>query len=928
MKRFIVRYSVLVISIISLTISNAWAKDVDPSVEACIKKSNFPKANLPLITYQFGANYKQVLLTKDERYHQGKKKLEQAAHNFLRSFKYRDLNWPRDLEVRDTGDWSATGFNGHNYNGTHPAVVVYYSPEVYCWIKNNRKGAIPDGGVIIKEMFAAPANRYQGIALDKLFTPWWTVMIKDSRGSVDGWYWLSVFDSVDKIDNTKGDAKRTHLQKLSYDEPEVYPESGFGSYCIRCHVSSESEYTFSTLANIDGPYIRFKDDLSWKNVKPKKASTHPGMDAFAKIAHTKTLARRLLKNKQQKLEFAKHFKSLPPLDVHMAAMHSEFAARAWAHGDSTSQWVTSDQCMGCHSGDNTPYGPNMYVKKNFLGDSGIDISPWGEWKYSLMGLAGRDPIFHAQLESESVYSKGQSPFGPEKIQDTCLKCHGAMGQRQFHLDNGHSKLFTHDRVFSKDKYGALARDGISCTTCHQMKDNSGKDILSIATGNFETLPLKNGKNVILGPYHDPKTYAMDNGLGMMPKGSNFIKSSRVCASCHTVHLPVIDSTGKPVKTKKSIGGGVFEQSTYPEWVNSSYYKTKSCQSCHMPDHYGSEDNKVIAKIANIQDSDFPKGVVTHDGKKEELAAHFLTDEKNITIPKRPYRRHTLQGINIFGLEMFRQFPELLGMSKASYMTYNKKGIHHAILQGNLMAKTKTAKTQILESYYKDGFLNLTVKVFNLAGHRFPSGVGFRRAFLEVRAGDWCSGCTDTVGVILGSLKKALPSEFHVKKAYQKHHNLITDPNDVQIYEELVQDDTNNFTTSFLRIHNVIKDNRLLPKGWILGGPAHGREEGISQAHFLKSTNPGPVAIKDKDFTDGTGSDTVRYKIKMKNRPSNVSVKLYYQSIPPRYLKDRFSAAPNGIHTKRLYHIVTRLRTIGTPIANWKLLISKDSSSVK
>ena len=921
------KFSLLFLLTYSLS-THAITKAIDPSVQKCIQESEFEKANLPLITYQFGNNYKQILLTKDERYHLAKKKLEQASHNFLRGFKYRDLNWPKDLEVRDTGDWSATGFNGHNYNGTHPAVVVYYSPEVYCWIKNNRKGAIPDGGVIIKEMYAAPANRYKGIALEDLFTPWWTVMIKDSRASVDGWYWLSIFDNVDNIDNTKGTSKRTFKQKLSYDEPEVYPESGFGAYCIRCHTSSESEYTFSSLGNVDGPYIRYKDDMSWKTVKPQKGKTHPAMDAFAKIAYTKTAARRLLKNKKQSLAFKNYFKTLPSLDIHAASLHSEFATRAWAHGDSSSQWVTSDQCMGCHSGDNTPYGPNMYVKKPFLGDSGVDISPWGEWRYSLMGLAGRDPIFHAQLESESVYSKGSSELSPAKIQNLCLKCHGAMGQRQFHLDFNQSKLFTHDKVFSKDKYGALSRDGISCTVCHQMKDNTGQDIVSIASGKFETLPLENGQNVILGPYHDPKTYAMENGLNMVPRGSNFIKTSRVCASCHTVHLPVVNKNGSIVKTKKSYKGGVFEQSTYSEWVNSSYYKTKSCQGCHMLDHYGNEENKVVAKIANIQDSDFPKGTVTHNGKTEKLAAHFLTKDENINIPKRPYRRHTLQGINIFGLEMFRQFPELLGISKASYMTYNKKGIHHAILEGDRMAKKRTAKVQILESFYKEGFLNLTVKVTNLAGHRFPSGVGFRRAFLEVNTGNWCSGCTDSVGVILGNNKKALPSEFHKDNKHQRHHEIITNPNDVQIYEELVQDDTNRFTTSFLRIHKVIKDNRLLPRGWVLGGPAYGSEEGISKEAFLKSTSPGPLAIKDKNFTDGTGSDIVRYKIKMSSKPSNVSVKLYYQAIPPRYLKDRFDAAPNGIHTKRLYHIVTRLRTIGTPIADWKLLISRSSSAVK
>jgi len=48
---------------------------------------------------------------------------------------------------------------------------------------------------------------------------------------------------------------------------------------------------------------------------------------------------------------------------------------------------------------------------------------------------------------------------------------------------------------------------------------------------------------------------------------------------------------------------------------------------------------------------------------------------------------------------------------------------------------------------------------------FPSGVGFRRAFLEFRVVDndtgktvWCSGCTNELGVIMNGNER-LPSEL-------------------------------------------------------------------------------------------------------------------------------------------------------------------------
>lgn len=909
------------------------AFEIDFKVNECIEKmvttDGIQKANLPLITYQLGKDQFEIMNLKDERYHLAKDKLEETTQEFLRNFTYRKLKWPRDMEMRDTGDWSLAGFNGHNYNGTHPAVVVYYSPEAYCWVKNDRKGVIPDGAVIIKEMYPPPAGKYQGIALNDLYTPWWTVMIKDQRGSFDGWFWLSVFDSVSDVDNKNKDSKRTFKQKLSSQEPDIYPEAGFGAYCIRCHSSAESQSTFLSLANVDGPYLQFKDDLSWKSTKPTEEKTnHPGTNHFMRLVELKMKAMKEKKKVVKQLQFLEIFNKVNIGEPNQYKMLPESIGRAWSHGDERSQWVTSDQCMGCHSGDNTPYGPNMFLKKGFMGDAGIDLSPWGEWRFSMMGLGGRDPIFHAQLESEMSYSKGQSPWTPEKIQDTCLKCHSAMGQRQFHLDKeNEGKLFSQAHVFSKTKYGGLSRDGISCTVCHQMEDNSHEKLLNIATGNFKTIPVKNGKNTIQGPYDDVKTWPMEHSLGMTPRGSDFMKKGRVCASCHTVHLPVINEKGEALTEGSTIiAGGTFEQATYPEWVNSKYYPLNTCQTCHMPDHYGDEENKMIGKIANIQDADFPKGQAIHDDKTDKFAAHYMTNDENIKINKKPYRRHALQGINLFALEIFNQYSDILGLNQASYMTYNKNGLKHAILEGNKMAKEKTAKLEILEKNYADGILSLKIKVTNLAGHKFPSGVGFRRAFLEVKADSWCSGCTNSIGVILGENKKPLPSEFNENGQYQKHHQIITSANEAQIYEELVKDEKGNFTTSFLRIHEHVKDNRLLPIGWEKGGPSN--KEGISKEQFLHATNPGHEAIKDADFTDGSGSDTIEYKISLKDKPKKVEATLYYQAIPPRFLNDRFKAAPEGPHTQRLYYMVTHLQTAGTPIENWKLKVTGDSAIIK
>ncbi|HOY05358.1 MAG TPA: hypothetical protein PLO67_08150, partial [Saprospiraceae bacterium] len=48
------------------------------------------------------------------------------------------------------------------------------------------------------------------------------------------------------------------------------------------------------------------------------------------------------------------------------------------------------------------------------------------------------------------------------------------------------------------------------------------------------------------------------------------------------------------------------------------------------------------------------------------------------------------------------------------------------------------------------------------------------------------------------------------------------------------------------------------------------------------------------------------------------VTMYYQSIPPYYLQQRFVTAPFGPATQRLYYLTSHLNTTGTAIEDWKL----------
>jgi hypothetical protein len=286
--------------------------------------------------------------------------------------------------------------------------------------------------------------------------------------------------------------------------------------------------------------------------------------------------------------------------------------------------------------------------------------------------------------------------------------------------------------------------------------------------------------------------------------------------------------------------------------------------------------------------------------------------------------------------MFRQFNNVLGVRKTDYMTGTSDNLEDAQANVFEQARTRTATVQASASV-ADRTLTAKVTVTNLGGHRLPSGVGFRRAWIELLAIEtqdernrlvWSSGRTNNVGVIVDGEGRPLPSEFFAtntsragrsEQAYQPHYETITSDDQVQIYEELTQDARRRFTTSFLRRDHEVKDNRLLPLGWTKQGP-----DPSLNGDFLHATWPKGDAEKDPDYNDGKGTDAVTYRIDLPPDvdPSRVSVRatLYYQSIPPYYLNDRFTAS-NGDATRRLYYFTSNLNLSETPMADWKIAIA-------
>ncbi len=819
---------------------------------------------------------------------------EQALFTFLDNKCYDQLDWAQDkCPMR----WTV-----------HGMVRIHYSPQVVEWLENDRLGPVPDGSLIVKAQYTQEDSG--GYELG-----WWTTMTMDHAGSKDGWFWS--YHPVP--DNDSLEVRNAETLEATY------PESMFGKTdCLNCHASAVVESTYVELANIEECEAETTPLVKLKPARPAAPPQDPHSRVRRAVQALEAAPQPKVKENQPDPGFLQvyGFPVAPELDQ-VKALPGEGLDHVVAGPDGPEEFLTSDQCIGCHDATfNTynlvdkpadappvPPGINMLLPDSTT-EPAINYSPYAEAHSSVMGLSGRDPVFFAQLETESTV------HAPAKanIQNTCLSCHGVMGQRQLEIDRG--EMMSLAMVYAIDgeyaKYGALARDGVSCTVCHHIVIDEQVPFEETFTGKFHVGPA----DEIYGPYADDVlTQPMENSLGALAQesprlesGQLMIRSAKLCGSCHTVFVDVLDDEGKPIKK-------TFEQATYLEWLNSAYQdetpplapEAKTCQGCHMKTHRPAGE-ELSFKIANIEDDTYLP-VFPLSTQLPDLDLQSRT----------PFSRHSFLGINLFTMEMYKQFTygtaanQLLGIRAADPMT---AGNAQAPLDGSLstalaQAQSEAATIAVTQATSDGATLRALVEVTNLTGHHFPSGVGFRRAFVEFQVQDaggdalWTSGKTDQYGQIVGPDGQPLPTEYFEEidgeQVYQHHRysnrpwggaggDPITLQTEVQIYEELTKSPPpeSRFTTSFLSLYEHVKDNRLQPLGWKAGGP------------WAEVTGPDGGAADDCAYVvsdacanhggPSTGSQVVAYEIPLAalaGAPAKVQATLYYQSIPPYYLAQRF-----------------------------------------
>ena len=488
-----------------------------------------------------------------------------------------------------------------------------------------------------------------------------------------------------------------------------------------------------------------------------------------------------------------------------------FTAQAENNNFTTSHFSGSGNCTTCHDGLTDTSGENVSIVR--------------DWETSMMANATKDPFWRAKVATELE----RNPHLSSVINDTCSKCHAPMANVEItRVQGGEISLFGPDGILDPNHalYDA-GMNGVSCTVCHQIKDDATLGTLAGSSGNYKI----NDTKTIYGQYSNIFGQPMINNTGYTPQHSAHISDSAVCATCHDLKTPFVDADGIIVSTTPE--SGFPEQMPYTEWQNSIFddagSNPQSCQDCHMP--------KTTSKVSNR-----PRWLGSKDG----------------------FAKHQLVGANTTMLTLLKNNAVQLDVTSANMdLSINRA---RAMLQSSV-------NLQFVSASANNGVLEARIKLQNNSGHKTPTGYPSRRMWLNFKVTDsnnnvvFESGKINADGSIVGADNDADPAVF------EPHYNLITSAEQVQIYEPVMGNSDNQVTYTLLRGAQYLKDNRLTPKG------------------FNKFAVPDDVAVRGKAFNDADfnqGSDEITYRIPVTVAGDlNVSVSLNYQTIAYGFLQDLY-----------------------------------------
>ncbi|MEK6674928.1 MAG: hypothetical protein AABZ47_04650 [Planctomycetota bacterium] len=409
--------------------------------------------------------------------------------------------------------------------------------------------------------------------------------------------------------------------------------------------------------------------------------------------------------------------------------------------------LTSGNCAMCHGN----YDPVNEPHRN--------------WSGSLMGQAGRDPLFYAQMTTANQDVANVGYF--------CMRCHVPLS-----FVTGHAYQPDGSTLDETDQ------DGVTCNFCHAMVDPIYKPgispvedmpILNALTG----IPQYYGNSMFVldpngvrrGPYSDATTAPHDT------IASPFHRTGDMCGTCHDVGNVAVTKQPNGTFRYNNLNEATptedpWEQfpleRTYTEWKLSAFANggvdmggrfggqmtvVSTCQDCHMP--------QVTAQAC--------------------FFGPTRTDMK----------RHEFAGASAWVLEIIGRYYEK-----------DPNVDQAALLEGRAKAVSMLERAASLELEQDCG--GVRVRVINESGHKIPTGhIEGRRIWTNVRVYDGGDQLVREYGHY-DSTTAHLDEES--TDIYEMHVGLSDFASQITGYPAGV-------TTHMALADSIIKDTRIPPRGF-------------------------------------------------------------------------------------------------------------------
>lgn len=407
----------------------------------------------------------------------------------------------------------------------------------------------------------------------------------------------------------------------------------------------------------------------------------------------------------------------------------------------------SENCSACH------------------GNFDADNEPYNTWRGSLMGQAGRDPLFFAQMTTANQDVANVGYF--------CMRCHVP-----------HSFLTGSAYVPDGSTIDEMDRDGVSCHFCHSMVDPIYKPGISPPQdegilAELTDVPSYYGNSMFVldptglrrGPYTDaqpPHAFVQ----------SDFFRRGDFCGTCHDVGNVAVtrqadgtyryNSLDDPTPTEDLAHQFPLER-TYTEWKLSAFANG----GVDMGGRFGGEGAGVVS---TCQDCHMPQATAR--------GCYFGPERSDLA-------RHDFAGASSWVLEIISKYYE------------DDPSVDQAALaKGQSRAIAMLQRAVSLELDQDCG--NLRVRVINESGHKIPTGhIEGRRIWSNVKVFDSADRLVREYGHYDGDTAHLDEASTDV---YEMHVGLSEYASQLTGYAA-------GTTTHMALADTIVKDNRIPPRGF-------------------------------------------------------------------------------------------------------------------